>query len=90
MLKPKSMVYKKLLGTREAVIEKFKRAPSKEWHGEGKDTMNTTESSHLQGTETVRKGNHSWKVFQSLKSFWYFKQEDKYKFCFLLSNLKEK
>ena len=29
-LKPKSMVYKKLLGTREAVREKFKRAPSKE------------------------------------------------------------
>ena len=29
-LKPKSMVYKKLLGTREAVGETFKRAPSKE------------------------------------------------------------
>ena len=28
-LKPKSMVYKKLLGTRGAVREKFKRAPSK-------------------------------------------------------------
>ena len=33
--------------TEEAVREKFQRAPSKERHGEGKDTMNTTESSHL-------------------------------------------
>ena len=41
------MVYKKLLGTREVVREKFKRAPSKVWRGEGKDTMNTIESSHL-------------------------------------------